>query len=205
MSRHALEAGCPSAVAARRRRGRFVRAGRVTLAWLIAATLPVTVAGQAAASRESQVKAAFLFNFGQFVTWPADRCPATDGPFVIGVLGTDRFGETLEALTRDATIQDRPVAIERYESVEDVGTCQILFVSASETDRLERVFDALAGKHVLTVGETPEFAAGDGVIALLLAGTRLRMEINTAAAATADLTISSKLLRLADVVRAEGS
>lgn len=183
----------------------LVGARWLTLAVLLSLVIRDTAAGQVDASRESQVKAAFLFNFGQFVSWPPESCPATGAPFVIGVLGTDRIGPALTALTRGARIQDRPVTVERYERVDDAGSCQILFVSASEAERLDEVLAALADKHVLTVGETPEFTQHDGVIALLLVDNRMRVEINTAAASAARLSISSKLLRLADVVRAEGS
>jgi hypothetical protein len=184
----------------------FRRARRATLlALLLCLAQRDTAAGQVDASRESQVKAAFLFNFGQFITWPPASCPSTDAPFVIGVLGTDRIGAALAAVTRGATLQGRRVAVERYERVEDVGSCQILFVSASETERLDEVLAALEGKNVLTVGETADFAQRNGVIALVLVDNRMRMEINAGAASAANLSISSKLLRLADIVRSDGS
>src|SRR5687767_10679979 len=48
---------------------------------------------QAAAS-EYEVKAAYLYNFGRFVTWPPD---SSDGEaFSICVLGRDPFGRVLD-------------------------------------------------------------------------------------------------------------
>lgn len=46
---------------------------------------------------EYQVKAVFLFNFAQFVTWPSQ--PA-DAPLVIGILGDDPFGSYLDETVR---------------------------------------------------------------------------------------------------------
>src|SRR5688572_20007690 len=47
--------------------------------------------------REYQVKAVFLFNFVQFVDWPATAFPSPDAPIRIGVLGVDPFSGALEA------------------------------------------------------------------------------------------------------------
>ena len=54
---------------------------------------------------------------------------------------------------------------------------------------------------VLTVGDMGEFAEEGGMISLKMEGTRVRFDINLAAANRARLKISSKLLQLASVVR----
>jgi hypothetical protein len=87
--------------------------------------------------------------------------------------------------------------------VEEVGACQILFISSSEAARLDRVFAALAGRSILLVGEAEGFADRSGMIRFRVVDNRLRLEINTTAAAGEGLKISSRLLSLADVVRTE--
>ena len=47
-------------------------------------------------SKEYQIKAAFLFNFAQFVEWPPTAFTNADAPFCIGVLGDDPFGAALD-------------------------------------------------------------------------------------------------------------
>src|SRR5690242_6746479 len=69
------------------------------------------------AAPEYQVKAVFLFNFAQFVEWPAGSFQAADAPFVIGVLGQDPFGAQLDAVARGETVGQRPLAIRRYRSI----------------------------------------------------------------------------------------
>jgi hypothetical protein len=156
---------------------------------------------QSAPSREYQIKAAFLFNFGRFVTWGPDAFADAEAPFVIGVLGDDPFGETLDALVEGETVQGRRAQIERYGSLEDVGDCQILFISSSEVSRLERVFASVVGRGILLVGEAEGFADRSGMIRFIVVENRLRLEINTAAVVSEGLTISSRLLSLADIVR----
>ena len=49
-------------------------------------------------SRENQLKAAFLYNFSQFVTWPDDAFSNSSSPIAIGVLGENPFGPVLNDL-----------------------------------------------------------------------------------------------------------
>src|ERR1700689_1427913 len=59
---------------------------------------------QTPVSREYQIKAAFLFNFAQFVEWPATTYTNAGQPFTIGVLGEDPFGPALEQTIQGETI-----------------------------------------------------------------------------------------------------
>jgi len=148
--------------------------------------------------REYQVKAAYLFGFGRFVEWPA---PASARPaFVICVIGDDPFGRLLDETTAGGVVKERPVEVRRIARAEDGGDCHTLFVSASEDVRLARILQVLAGRPVLTVGETPQFAQRGGMIGFSLDGSRVRFTVNLAAAQQAGLTMQSELLRVAAAV-----
>jgi hypothetical protein len=153
-------------------------------------------------SREYDLKAAFLFNFAQFVDWPAAAFPEPDAPFVIGVLGEDPFGSALDEIVRHETIEGRPFTVQRFRTLEELedARCQVLFVSRSEAARLEHVLAALAGRSVLTVGDVRQFNASGGIVQLLLVNQKVRVRINVDAAQRERLDISSKLLRVAEVV-----
>lgn len=58
---------------------------------------------------EYQVKAAFLYNFGKFVEWPANDFASTNAPLVIGVYGEDPFGNDLAEVVRGKNINGHPV------------------------------------------------------------------------------------------------
>jgi hypothetical protein len=60
---------------------------------------------------------------------------------------------------------------------------------------------AAADAPVLTVGETADFIAAGGIIRFTASGRRIRFEINPDAAERVSLRVSSRLLRLADIVR----
>ena len=142
-------------------------------------------------------KAVFLFNFAGFV---AQAFPDAQAPLVIGVLGMDLFGAYLDETVRGETVNNRPLVVQRYGRVEDIITCHILFISRSETDRLERILASLRGRHILTVSDTEGAALRGVMIRLITVEKKIWLRINLEAAQAANLRISSKLLRPAEIV-----
>jgi hypothetical protein len=151
-------------------------------------------------SREYQLKAVFLFNFTQFVEWPPDAFELPASPIVIGVLGADPFGPVLDEAVRGEVVRSRPLKVERYRRIEDVKTCHILYISQSESERLEKIVKQLRTKPVLTVSEIEGAAQAGVIIRLLTEQNKIRFRINVEAAREANLTLSSKLLRMAEIV-----
>lgn len=154
-----------------------------------------------AAMREYQVKASFLFNFAQFVNWPASAFPLPDTPVIIGVLGEDPFGPVLDNVIRGEQVNGRSLRIQRYRQVEEIGECHVLFISRSEAGRLEQIFTALRGRSILTVGDFENFARRGGMIRFVTGKNKIRMRIGREVAEAAGLTISSQLLRAAEIIR----
>lgn len=152
---------------------------------------------------EYQVKAAYLFNFGQFVAWPADSSRRPDAPFIIGVVGKDPFGKTLDDVVRGEMLEGRPLVVRRYRDARDVEECQILFISRSEAERLDQTLQSLRGRKVLTVTDIEGAERRGAIIVLFNENNRVRMRINLAAARASNLVISSKLLRPAEVIGQE--
>jgi hypothetical protein len=158
------------------------------------------VPADVAVAREYQVKAVFLFNFVQFVTWPAAAFPDPQWPITIGILGNDPFGPFLEAAVQGEVIDGRSLTVKRFQQIEEVSGSHMLFVSKSESGRLGQILAAVQGKSILTVGETAAFARQGGIINFITVDSKVRYEINVEAAKRANLDISSKLLRLAKIV-----
>lgn len=183
--------------AKRTNRGLF--AVRLVLsAWLLSGGLGLSA--QAAPPREYQLKAVFLFNFAQFVEWPPQAFPDAQAPLVIGVLGRDPFGAYLDETVSGETVNDRSLVVRRYRRVEEIKTCHVLFISRSEVDRLEQILASLRHRNILTVSDT-EGAAQRGVtIRFVTEKNKIRLRINLEAAKAANLVISSKLLRPAEIV-----
>jgi len=157
---------------------------------------------QSPRASEYQLKAVFLFNFVQFVDWPAAAAADSQLPLVIGILGDDPFGAFLDETVRGERLGARPIQVRRYRQVTDIGECNILFISRSERERVPEIVSGLKNRPVLTVSDADAFANRGGMIQFIKDKNRIRLRINLEAAQAAHLTISSKLLRVADVVRA---
>jgi len=174
-------------------------AGLFVLTWLpIAPGADAETSGKL--TQEYDLKAAFLFNFAQFVDWPADAFPSPSTPITIGILGEDPFGRSLDEVVAQETAHGRALVVRRYPAADRIDACHILFIAASEAGRMESVLAPLARRSILTVGETQEFTEHSGIITFGVKQHRLRLRINMAAARAARLTISSKLLRQSEIV-----
>lgn len=149
---------------------------------------------------EYQVKAVFLFNFAHFVEWPTTALPQDSAPFVIGILGKDPFGTALDEVVRTEAINQHPLAVEHYRSVAEIHNCQILFITTSEIAHLDSILTALKDRSILTVADAPQSGQHGVMIELVRQDSRIRLRIDLQAAKAADLTISSKLLRPAEIV-----
>ncbi len=149
---------------------------------------------------EYLVKAAFLYNFAKFVEWPDDAFTDSSSPIKLCILGDDPFGVAIESI-RGKTVRGRKLIIKFISRAANLESCHILFVSTSEKDKLELVFQHIKNLNVLTVGDAPHFTSCGGIINLFKVKTRVKFEINIDAAKAAELKISSKLLKLAKIVR----
>jgi YfiR/HmsC-like len=175
---------------------------RQALGALLAALWLATPAA-AAAPTEYQVKAVFLFNFSQFVDWPPAVFAGPRSPITICVLGQDPFGTALDDIVQGEVVNGRPLEVQRYRRVDELGTCHILFIDRSEQSRLTEILAQLSGRSVLTVSDMEEFAQRGGMIRFITVGKKIRLRVNRDAAQAASLAISSKLLRPAEIVKAE--
>ncbi|TMB86913.1 MAG: YfiR family protein [Chloroflexi bacterium] len=187
-----------------RRRG--VR--RVAEAAILASALLLVrgagLAGQTVQAPEYQVKAMFLFNFAQFVDWPAAAFADSATPLVIGVLGDDPFEGFLDQTIRREQVRGRGFQVQRYHNVGEIKTCHILFISRATGARLDEVLANLRNRPILTVSDDAGFAERGGMIRFVTDQHRIRLQINLGAAQAASLTVSSKLLRVADIVTPRG-
>jgi hypothetical protein len=101
---------------------------------------------------------------------------------------------------RGEAMKGHPMVVRRYREVEEVEACHILFISQTRAGRMEQILTRLNGQSVLTVSDAPGFARQGGMIEFVTNRNKIRLRMNLEAARVADLTISSKLLRLADLV-----
>ena len=158
---------------------------------------------QAAAPSQSEyaLKSVFLYNFCRFIDWPDSAFASPNEPLIIGIVGDDPFGSLLNEAIAGEKYHNRPIRIDHFRGPDDIRRCHLLFVSQSESARVDQILAAVAGKSVVTVGETDDFLDRGGMIALTPERNRVRLRMNAAALHSANLAVSSKLLRVAELKR----
>jgi len=180
----------------RRREGAAGWLPLLALVGLVFAATPV----QADEVDEYELKAAFLYNFAKFVQWPEGSAAAGNPDIRVCVLGSPERAEIVVAVMEGKEVEGRALNVQRLTSLEEVRGCNILFVARDAGASPGAVAGAVGSDGTLTVGETPGFARRGGIVNFVKEGNKVRFEINQAAARRADLSISSKLLRLAKLV-----
>jgi hypothetical protein len=174
--------------------------------WFWAAVLMISGlpgGGQPRFSSEYDIKAAVVFNLAQFVEWPSSAFANADSPIVIGVLGQNPFGKALDRAVAGESVQKRRLVVKYGETLDALGPVHILYISRSEARRLTDILKSFRGKSTLTVSDIDRFAQNGGMVNLVTAGDRVRMLANPAKIEAAGLRASSKLLRIAELVKSE--
>lgn len=176
---------------------------RYIIAFLMVGVLGVASYAQSTDSSDSSeylIKAGFTYNFAKLMQWPANAFAKPDSPIVIGILGADSFGGTLDDVLAGKKVNNRSFVVKHLKWGNDFKDCNILFVSSSEAAHFDEIFHVIKGMPILTIGDSPTFARRGGIINFILVDDKVRFEVNTEAAKQADISISSRLLSLAKII-----
>lgn len=170
----------------------------VLLTCVLAAPGPSPTLGSEAAdvSAEYRLKAAFLYNFAKFITWP-DEDNRSDGVLRIGVAGATPAVASMKRVIEGQHVRKLRIELEEFDPQADLGRYHIVFVGREYSDA-PRLLEKINGRPVLTVGESAEFIPWGGAIRFLLRDGKVRFQIAPGQTDRAGLAISSRLLRLAE-------
>jgi YfiR/HmsC-like len=152
------------------------------------------------APTEYQVKAVFLFNFARFVDWPALAFVNDSAPFNICVYGADPFGPGLDSVVQGESVGGRAFAIRRLRDTNELHDCQILYIARDAADEMGDILAALGQQSTLTVSDLDTTTRQKVMVRLMTVGGKIRLRVKVDAARAAHLTISSNLLRSAEIV-----
>ena len=170
-------------------------------------------------NREWQIKAAFVYNFINFVDWPKEKMKEsdTDEPITIGIIGNENFTKSFDPV-KDKKIRGKNIVIKYYkdlkgldksqgkenakqkQAIESLKKCHIVFLCNCNSTSIENsaaIIKALKGSSVLTVGEQAGFLENGGNIKFVTEKKKIRFEINLDSVKNNGLKIRSKLLKLA--------
>jgi hypothetical protein len=182
-----------------------------------AATIVAAAAPSLAASPEidrgkaATVKAAYVLNFLRYAQWPETAFENPASPIVVTQVGDCEVGDVLpDVIGRAEPIGGHPLTLERVVAPDaapdrdaflaSIENAHLLFVCPMPEEGVLMIVEHLKGKQVLTVGDTPDFAHHGGMIGFVLQRDRIVFEANPTAIHESDVTISAKVLKLANLV-----
>jgi len=177
-----------------------IRTRRVLIA-LVAALLATRGGAAGQAVTQPALRAAFLYNFAKFTEWPTDGAPA--GPLRLCVVDDNAVEGALGELVGSSLINGRAVTVSRGASGSRLRSCNVLYLGEVASDRAAAIIDELQGAPVLTVSNGDDFVRGGGMVGLFVEDGRMRFAINPDAAQRAGVRLSSRLLKLAKILKDE--
>ena len=175
------------AAARRWRRGVFLLA--------ILALMSTSRVGRSQEVAGPALKAAFLFNFVKFTTWPVDVLPDA-APLLMCVVNDPAIGQSLSSAVRGRAVLGHEIRVMETDAPSALRACHLLYVSGTRADALKTVA-AVRNAPVLTVSDVQAFTSAGGIAQLHVQQGQLRFAIAPDTARAARLHISSKLLTLA--------
>ena len=163
----------------------------------LCAALVCSPAGARADERHDELKAAFLFNFMNFVEWPHT---APGDTITVCFVGGGGVHDAFAAGIKQKRVGNHPLASRRIGTDQQVEGCSVLYMDAqtvaAEGTGLPNGFIPA----VLTVSDARQFMRAGGIIELFTERNRLRFNVHLQNAQKGGLRISSQLLELAAFV-----
>jgi hypothetical protein len=165
-------------------------------------------------AKAAKVKAAYLLNFIRYTKWPDGAFETLDSPIVLTMVGAcdaaDVLGEVVRrappvdghrvVLSRATLPSGRADAPQADSFVETARRSHLLYVCSADAGRLGPILERLKDAHVLTVGDVPGFARNGGMLGFVLREDRIVFEANLKALQDTPLSVSAKVLKLAQIV-----
>jgi hypothetical protein len=144
---------------------------------------------------EYNLKAAFVYNFTRYISWPA----TPENEFTIGIIGSSPIYEPLLEIAKTKSINDKKIVIKTFNKPEDISFCDILYIPRNSGSPLNSIL-AKIGTGTLTISEEEGSAQQGTAFNFVLVKDKLRFESNIRALNSARLKASSQLLKLAIIV-----
>jgi len=146
-------------------------------------------------AQESNLKAAFIYNFIKYIDWNTD----SSNEFSIGVIGPSPVYISLQEIAATKSANNKKIVVKHFDTPDDISFCNILFISQNDPYSLSSVL-AKVGKGTLSISEEPGLAALGTAFNFVEVRDKLKFEANVKSISSAGLRASSQLLKLAKIV-----
>jgi len=141
------------------------------------------------------VKAAFVYKFQIYVTWPQTAFGSAGAPFNLCIIGAPAAGSLIERAVGGQSHGSHPIRVLHLRNLADDRGCHLAFIGSADQRFVGQQLAGAGAFPTLTVTDTEGPARG--IINFVLVDDSVRFAIDQEMARRLALGISSKLLHLA--------
>lgn len=155
-------------------------------------------------AREYALKSAFVLHLFKYTTWPEESLGKKDEPMVVTVIGENHFGKSLEKAFKGQRPHDRDVVVRHLKKVPKEPKGHLVYACGLSEKDERKLIERCQGEPILLIGDYKGFAELGGSMNFHLVEEKVRFQINTGELKKSGLTISSQVLKLAEIVETIG-
>jgi hypothetical protein len=179
----------------RRKLSALIQVMSLTALFLLTGGLPAL----AEEPTRERVQSVFIYKFLKFTKWPYQSPTAQAPEFRIGIVGETSMTPILKEF-EGRSVHNRKIVIETEADLKALDQYRVLIFSKNARNKWKRWKDKLENRPILTIADWDGFAESGGHVNFFLFSGKVRFKINYTSTTTAGLSISSRVLQLADIV-----
>lgn len=148
-------------------------------------------------SQELESKANYIFNFIKYINWSETQ---REGDFTIGVVGKTAQANALRDVCNGKKFGYQNIVVKEFAKANKIAPCQVIFVCDNAFFDLlyQKVILYGGGKDFLIITEEPNALNFGSVINFYMKNNKVRFEISEDNAKSLNISISTKLLMIAE-------
>jgi hypothetical protein len=144
-----------------------------------------------------EVYSMMVFNFTKYVQWPDH---ATNGEFVIGVVGNSDIYNTLNGWYGGKPRGSKTYIVKRFNSAAEVTDCHVIYIDKSKSSEFDNVNMKLKGKGTLVITDKTGLGEKGSGINFKTVDNKLKFELNQKAIEASNLKVSGALSSMAILI-----
>lgn len=176
-------------------KNRHIHIWSMLLLWLTMSTFSLSAQG-----RLYKYQALFTVKFLKYSSW--EEQSAKSNTIIVGVIGSNSpvLSELL-VLAKTNTPNGNKVVIKKINDYSQLKQCHLVFVPSNQNNRFSRVVHSLKGSSTLIVTADEKLIHKGADISFYTEGARLKFKLKKNQISKKNITISSRLLSVATLVK----
>jgi len=151
----------------------------------------------ASSAQNYKLHTVFIYSFTRYVIWPETY---SQGEFEILVMGDSPIADALKEMAAAKKVGDRVIKVTKINNPSEIRKCNILFVPASNSSKLNDIVSKVGNQSILIITEEPGLGAKGSNINFIMREGKLAFELNQSAVGRQNLKIANELSRLAILI-----